>query len=87
MAAHHRPESMVENLVRVNHFLLERMEGEKYATVFYAILQPDGTCITRIPASVRRHWCGRVRSSSGWSRMVCHWGYSRKPRTKSRLYR
>ncbi len=42
MAAHHRPERMVDHLVRVNHFLLERMEGEKYATVFYAILQADG---------------------------------------------
>ena len=42
MAAHHRPELMVDHLVRVNHFLLERMEGEKYATVFYAILQADG---------------------------------------------
>jgi sigma-B regulation protein RsbU (phosphoserine phosphatase) len=42
VAAHHRPESMVDHLVRVNRFLLERMEGEKYATVFYAILQPDG---------------------------------------------
>ena len=42
MAAHHRPELMVDHLVRVNRFLLERMEGEKYATVFYAILQADG---------------------------------------------
>ena len=42
MAAHHRPELMVDHLVRVNHFLLERMQGEKYATVFYAILQADG---------------------------------------------
>ena len=42
MAAHHRPELMVNHLVRVNHFLLERMAGEKYATVFYAILQADG---------------------------------------------
>jgi len=42
VAAHHRPESMVDHLERVNRFLLERMEGEKYATIFYAILQPDG---------------------------------------------
>ncbi len=42
VAAHHRPEWMVDHLERVNRFLLERMEGEKYATVFYAILQPDG---------------------------------------------
>lgn len=42
VAAHHRPESMVDHLTRVNHFLLERMGGEKYATVFYAILQADG---------------------------------------------
>lgn len=42
VAAHHRPEAMVDHLERVNRFLLERMEGEKYATVFYAILQPDG---------------------------------------------
>ena len=42
VAAHHHPESMVDHLTRVNRFLLERMEGEKYATLFYAILQPDG---------------------------------------------
>ncbi len=42
IAAHHRPEFMVDHLVRVNRFLLERMEGEKYVTVFYAILQKDG---------------------------------------------
>ncbi|MBY0505643.1 MAG: SpoIIE family protein phosphatase [Bryobacteraceae bacterium] len=42
IAAHHRPELMTDHLARVNRFLLERMEGEKYATVFYAILQPDG---------------------------------------------
>jgi len=42
VAAHHRPELMVDHLNRVNRFLLERMEGEKYATLFYAILQPDG---------------------------------------------
>ena len=42
VAAHHRPELMVDHLERVNRFLIERMEGEKYATVFYAILQPDG---------------------------------------------
>lgn len=29
-------------LERLNGFLLERMQGEKYATVFYAVLQPDG---------------------------------------------
>jgi serine phosphatase RsbU (regulator of sigma subunit) len=27
---------------RVNHFLLERTEGEKYATLFYAVLEADG---------------------------------------------
>ena len=29
-------------LARLNAFLLERTQGEKYATVFYAVLQPDG---------------------------------------------
>jgi len=29
-------------LERLNAFLLERTQGEKYATVFYAVLQPDG---------------------------------------------
>ena len=29
-------------LARLNSFLLERTQGEKYATVFYAVLQPDG---------------------------------------------
>jgi serine phosphatase RsbU (regulator of sigma subunit) len=35
--------SIPQNLQRVNHFLLERTQGEKYATVFLCSLSSDGT--------------------------------------------
>ncbi len=34
--------AMEEIALRINHFLLERTEGEKYATLFYAVLEAGG---------------------------------------------
>jgi len=36
------PNSMEETVTRVSRLLIERTEGEKYATLFYAILSADG---------------------------------------------
>jgi serine phosphatase RsbU (regulator of sigma subunit) len=36
------PDDIEQAMVRINHFLYERTEGEKYATVFYCILGRDG---------------------------------------------
>lgn len=36
------PEQIRSMLERMNHFLLERTEGEKYATLFYCVLRADG---------------------------------------------
>jgi sigma-B regulation protein RsbU (phosphoserine phosphatase) len=37
-----RPEAVGHRMERLNHFLLDRTGGEKYATVFYCILHHDG---------------------------------------------
>jgi serine phosphatase RsbU (regulator of sigma subunit) len=37
------PDSIEETMSRINAFLYERTEGEKYATVFYCMLHRDGT--------------------------------------------
>jgi serine phosphatase RsbU (regulator of sigma subunit)/pSer/pThr/pTyr-binding forkhead associated (FHA) protein len=36
------PEAMGHRMERLNHFLLDRTGGEKYATVFYSLLHDDG---------------------------------------------
>jgi len=42
ITASDRPEAMGHRMARLNLFLLDRTCGEKYATVFYAILHEDG---------------------------------------------
>jgi serine phosphatase RsbU (regulator of sigma subunit) len=42
ITASEHPEAMVRRMQRLNRFLLERTGGEKYATVFYALLNSDG---------------------------------------------
>jgi len=42
IAASEHPEAMVGRMERLNRFLLGRTGGEKYATVFYALLNSDG---------------------------------------------
>ena len=39
------PDQVQEMLERMNRFMLERTEGEKYATLFYSILSKDGEFI------------------------------------------
>ena len=36
------PDAMGRRIERLNHFLLERTGGEKYATIFYCLLRDDG---------------------------------------------
>jgi len=38
----HSPEELARAVQQLNRFLLERTGGEKYATLFYAVVQPDG---------------------------------------------
>jgi sigma-B regulation protein RsbU (phosphoserine phosphatase) len=42
ITATERPEAMVRRVGRLNRFLLERTGGEKYATVFYGLLDHSG---------------------------------------------
>jgi sigma-B regulation protein RsbU (phosphoserine phosphatase) len=39
------PEAIESMLTSMNRFLLERTEGEKYATLFYCVLRRDGTLL------------------------------------------
>jgi sigma-B regulation protein RsbU (phosphoserine phosphatase) len=42
IAATNHPEALSGQMERLNHFLLDRTGGEKYATVFYSLLDADG---------------------------------------------
>jgi serine phosphatase RsbU (regulator of sigma subunit) len=42
LAATDRPAALQRRIERLNHFLLDRTGGEKYATVFYCLLTSDG---------------------------------------------
>ena len=43
ITASEHPQAMVHRMERLNSFLLGRTGGEKYATVFYGLLNSDGT--------------------------------------------
>jgi len=42
LATVHAAQALEEAMTRINHFLLERTQGEKYATMFYATLDASG---------------------------------------------
>jgi serine phosphatase RsbU (regulator of sigma subunit) len=60
------PDQIRSLFARLNHYLCERTEGEKFATVFYGALHQDGTL----------HWCNAGHgsplqlSSNGWMRAM-----------------
>lgn len=41
----HDPADIAQNMSRINQFLYERTEGEKYATVFYCVLDRSGQMV------------------------------------------
>ena len=58
---------------RINLFLNERTEGEKYATVFYCIVHADGTLPGPMQATVHRFWCARTEKLRILKRPARRW--------------